>query len=77
MTYMDTILDIMEARLNELGPITMIDAYKLCEDTFHRNTISVEFKKIMRTMIEQGKAIKQGRGWKIEKPNSRIKPIAH
>jgi hypothetical protein len=67
------IYDLIEGRLNELGPICTNDAWLICRDnnsTRGYSTICKVFRECMSAMVEQGKAERQRNGqWKIIKPN--------
>lgn len=66
----DRICDLMEARLNVLGPIKTDDAWKICGRCFGYSTITSNFRKIMNLMVAQKKAVHVGHGkWNILKPN--------
>jgi hypothetical protein len=68
----EDICDLLEDRLNVLGPINSQQAYQLCKDHYAYSTIITTFKTIMDLMIAQGKAIRVGRGsWNITKPNKK------
>jgi len=71
MTNFDKVYLRIEPRLNKLGFIKTNDAWLLCKD-FNYSVVCREFKFIMETMIEQGKAIKVGIGmYIIERPNKK------
>lgn len=72
-THQDLLLDLLEERLNVVGPISSTEAFAICRDKMHHSTFSREFRLIMLTMMEQKKAHKLHNGfWIINKPNSRF-----
>lgn len=73
-THQDIILDLLEERLNVIGPISSTEAFAICKQKMHHSTFVREFRMIMLTMVEQKKAHKLHNGfWIIYKPNSRFK----
>jgi gamma-glutamylcyclotransferase (GGCT)/AIG2-like uncharacterized protein YtfP len=52
------VYEILENRLNQLGEIRTDEAWKKCKYKFSYSAITVAFRKIMFTMVEQGKAEK-------------------
>jgi hypothetical protein len=73
----EKILDIIEDRLDQLGPIRLADAWKLCGDSGMSYTVVAQyFERIMALMIEQGKAQKKCKGvYIILKPNRKLQPM--
>ncbi len=57
ITY-NEIYEALEPRLNQLGQIRTDDAWMLLRGRFSYNRITVAFRQIMLTMVEQGKAKK-------------------
>jgi hypothetical protein len=61
----------MEQRLNQLGEIRTDEAWSICQKQFSYSAITVAFRKIMLTMVEQGKAQKIKNGhYKIIRSNT-------
>jgi hypothetical protein len=68
----DKFYEALEERLNKVGPITLQGAWSITGGNY--NTFIKEFRKIMETMIELGKAEKMGKGeYRIIKPNNPLK----
>lgn len=68
------IYDLIEDRLNQLGPITADAAWRICRGNTDKSYVTIcnVFREVMKTMIEQGKVIQEKRGqYKILKPNNR------
>jgi hypothetical protein len=65
--------DLISDRLNQLGPISTGDIWAIYSDCFSYSYTTLAFRKIMLTMVEQGKAVADGKGkWIISKPNERV-----
>jgi hypothetical protein len=79
----DNIYELLTERLNQIGPIRTRDAWKTCcdaqkdldySDRHGYSTLTVAFRQIMETMVEQGKAEKIKNGeYNILRPNQRYK----
>lgn len=54
----EAIYDILEPRLNQLGEIRTEAAWQICRHKYGYATVTQAFRKIMLTMVEQGKAKK-------------------
>lgn len=70
----DSIYELMRDRLKHVGLIRPDDAWHICRGKTSRGyaTIVQNFTKIMATMIEQGKAVKERRGlYRIIKPDTK------
>lgn len=52
------IYDLLEDRLNQLGEIRTEAAWQICRHKYGYATVTQAFRKIMLTMVEQGKAKK-------------------
>lgn len=70
----EDIYDMLEMRLNQLGDIQAKDAWHICRGKHSYSVITVAFKGIMHTMMEQGKAEKVKNGhYRIIASNQKVK----
>lgn len=68
----DKFYEAVSPHLNKLGEIRTGDIWKASGNQFSYSYITPNFKTIMDTMVEQGKAIKLRNGlWRIIKPNTK------
>lgn len=72
---LNDVYELMEPRLNQLGEIRTDEAWRTCQRKFSYSAITVAFRKIMLTMVEQGKAEKiKNDHYKITRSNAPVQP---